>query len=71
MIDNGLFPEIEGANGILTVQSPVSVKGIEKATPQPAPEQVGQHTADELKKIGLSDDEIAKLAESGAIGVAR
>jgi crotonobetainyl-CoA:carnitine CoA-transferase CaiB-like acyl-CoA transferase len=71
MIDNGLFPEIEGANGILTVQSPVSVKGIEKATPQPAPEQVGQDTADELKKIGLSDDEIAKLAESGAIGVAR
>lgn len=71
MIDNGLFPVIEGANGIRTVQSPVSVEGIEKATPQPAPEHVGQHTTEVLKAVGYSDDETAKLAESGAIGIAK
>jgi crotonobetainyl-CoA:carnitine CoA-transferase CaiB-like acyl-CoA transferase len=71
MIDNGLFPEIAGTNGILTVQSPVSVDGQEKATPQAAPEQIGQDTVDELKKVGFSDADIARLAASGAIGIVK
>jgi len=71
MIDNGLFPEIAGTNGIRTVQSPVSVDGQEKATPQAAPEQIGQDTVDELKKVGFSDADIARLAASGAIGIVK
>jgi crotonobetainyl-CoA:carnitine CoA-transferase CaiB-like acyl-CoA transferase len=71
MIDNGLFPEIAGTNGILTVQSPVSVDGQEKATPQAAPEQIGQDTVDELKNVGFSDADIARLAASGAIGIVK
>lgn len=71
MIDNGLFPEIAGTNGILTVQSPVSVDGQEKATPQAAPEQIGQDTVDELRKVGFSDADIARLAASGAIGIVK
>ena len=70
MIDNDFFPVVEGTNGIRTVQSPVSVEGITKATPQPAPEKVGGDTAAELKAVGYSDDEIKKLAEAGSIGVA-
>ncbi len=69
MIDNGLFPEIAGTNGIRTVQSPVSVEDQEKATPRAAPEQIGQHTVVELKKVGFSDADIASLAASGAIGI--
>ncbi|MFA9411521.1 MAG: CaiB/BaiF CoA transferase family protein [Deltaproteobacteria bacterium] len=70
MIDNDFFPVIEGTNGIRTVQSPVSVEGITKATPQPAPDKIGGDTAAELKAVGYSDDEIKKLAEAGSIGVA-
>jgi formyl-CoA transferase len=70
MIDNDFFPVIEGTNGIRTVQSPVSVEGIDKATPQPAPEYVGGDTEQELKAVGYSDGEIKKLAEAKAIGVA-
>jgi len=71
MIENGLFPEIMGTNGILTVQSPVSVDGQEKAAPQAAPEHVGQDTVEELKKVGFRDADIARLAGSGAIGIAK
>jgi crotonobetainyl-CoA:carnitine CoA-transferase CaiB-like acyl-CoA transferase len=70
MIDNDFFPVIEGTNGIRTVQSPVSVEGITKATPQPAPDKIGGDTAAELKAVGYSDDEIKKLADAGTIGVA-
>jgi crotonobetainyl-CoA:carnitine CoA-transferase CaiB-like acyl-CoA transferase len=70
MIDNGLFPEIAGV-GIRTVKSPVTVDDQEKVTPQSAPEHIGQDTVDELKKIGFNDPDIAKLAESGAIGIVK
>jgi formyl-CoA transferase len=69
MIDNGLFPEVEGTNGFRTVQSPVSVEGIAKAKPQKAPERVGENTIDELKAIGYSDADIKSLAEAGVIGI--
>ena len=69
MILNGFFPEIKGTNGIKTVQSPVYVDGIDKATPQKAPEKVGENTVAELKAIGYKDADIKALAEAGVIGV--
>ncbi|MEX2394247.1 MAG: CaiB/BaiF CoA-transferase family protein [Actinomycetota bacterium] len=39
------------------------------AVGDPSPE-IGGHTAEVLKEIGYSDDEITKLADTGAIGIA-
>jgi len=69
MIDNGLFPEVEGTNGFRTVQSPVTVEGIQKAVPQMAPEKIGGDTVAELKALGYNDADIKSLAEAGAIGI--
>ncbi len=70
MIDNGLFPEVPGTNGLRTVQSPVSVDGIAKKTPQKAPEHIGGDTLAELKAVGYSENDIKSLAQAGVIGVA-
>jgi formyl-CoA transferase len=66
----GCFPVIEKTNGVRTVRSPITVEGFDHETPQPAPDQVGQDTVECMQVAGYSDDEIAKLAASGAIGVA-
>lgn len=67
MIANGFFPEIEGTDGIKTVQSPIQVEGKEKVKPKKAPE-FGEHTAELLKSLNYSDSEIADLVQAGAVG---
>lgn len=65
----GLWPEVEGMQGVRTVNSPINVSGVEKVKPKPAPEKVGGDTAAELKLVGYSDDEIRALAKAKVIGV--
>ena len=69
MIANGCFPEIEGLDGIRTIDSPIQIEGFEKVKPQKPP-TVGGNTITELKAVGYSEEEIQKLAESGAVGIA-
>jgi formyl-CoA transferase len=70
MIANGCFPEVEGAEGIRTVDSPMNIhsEGVEKTRPQ-APPNVGEHTAQVLASSGYSDESIEALAAAGAVGL--
>lgn len=70
MIANGCFPEVEGADGIRTVDSPIQVEGIEKVKPQKPP-VVGGDTMAELISVGYSEEQIKKMAEAGAAGLPR
>jgi formyl-CoA transferase len=49
------------------VDSPFRISGVEKRPPQPAPE-LGQHTAQILKELGYSDEDVARLKDAGAVG---
>lgn len=69
MIANGCFPEVEGVDGIRTIDSPIQIEGFKKVKPQKPP-TVGGNTMAELKAVGYSEEEIQKLAESGAVGIA-
>lgn len=68
MIANGCFPEVEGTDGIRTIDSPMKVHGFEKIKPQNPP-VIGGNTISELSAIGYSEEEIQKMAEAGAIGL--
>ncbi|KUJ85246.1 hypothetical protein AVO45_17235 [Ruegeria marisrubri] len=72
MIANGCFPEVEGADGIRTVDSPMQIfsEGVEKVKPQNPP-AVGEHTVSELMAVGFTEDEIKALAEAKAAGLPR
>ncbi len=72
MIANGCFPEVEGANGMRTIDSPIQIQGegIEKVKPQNPP-AVGEHTVTELTALGYSEDDLKSLAEARAIGLPR
>lgn len=70
MIANGCFPEVEGVDGIRTIDSPIQIEGFEKVKPQKPP-TVGGNTMAELKAVGYSEEEIQKLAESGAVGISK
>ncbi|GAA5188713.1 CaiB/BaiF CoA-transferase family protein [Ferrimonas gelatinilytica] len=72
MIANGCFPEVEGADGVRTIDSPIQVRGngIEKVKPQNPP-GIGEHTMSELKALGYSEDEIKAMAEGHAVGLPR
>ncbi len=72
MIANGCFPEVEGADGIRTVDSPMQInsEGYERVKPQ-APPAVGEHTIAELTALGYSEEEIKALAEARVIGLPR
>lgn len=73
-------PQIR-ANGILidfehpvhgpmqTVDSPISLRGIEKTPPTAAPE-IGQHTAEVLGAMGYDDAKIQALVDGGVVEVA-
>lgn len=62
---NGLLPEIEGANGLRTVDSPIRMTGEEKRKPHRAP-AIGEHTRNILADFGFGEDEISRMIESGA-----
>ena len=70
MIANGCFPEVEGADGMRTIDSPIQVQaeGIEKVKPQNPP-AIGEHTMSELKAVGFSEDDIKAMAEAKAVGL--
>ncbi len=53
----------------LTVNSPIWIRGQEKAKPRPAP-RVGEHSEEILRTAGYSDMEIRALREEGVIGQA-
>jgi len=55
---NGVFPEIEP--GLRTVSNPLTIAGVEKAKPRMAP-KVGEHTAEVLRSVGLTEDAIHGL----------
>ncbi|WP_373031058.1 CaiB/BaiF CoA transferase family protein [Sulfurovum sp.] len=70
MIANGCFPEVEGTDGIRTIDSPIQVHGVEKVKPQNPP-AIGANTMSELMSVGYSEDEIKEMAASGAVGLPR
>ncbi len=66
----GLWQDVEGMEGVRTVNSPINVSGVDKVKPRPAPDKVGGDTAAELQLIGYSDEEIEALVKAKVIGVA-
>ena len=72
MIANGCFPEVEGAQGIRTVDSPMQIhsEGYEKVKPQNPP-GIGEHTLPELTALGYSEEEIKAMVEAKAVGLPR
>ncbi len=72
MIANGCFPEVEGADGIRTVDSPMQIhgEGIEKVKPQNPP-GIGEHTLSELTAVGYSEADIKAMAEAKVVGLPR
>ncbi len=64
----GMFRELDDPRygRLRTVDSPMLVEGETKAPPRPAPE-LGEHTGDLLRELGLEAQEIASLAEAGAV----
>ncbi|HHX8475156.1 CoA transferase [Vibrio sp. VGrn 2] len=72
MIDNGCFPEVEGAEGIRTVDSPIQIQaeGVNKVSPK-RPPAIGEHTLTELTALGYSEEDVQALAEARAVGLPR
>ncbi len=59
---------IDGPNGQFhTLNTPFEIAGADIGPRGPAP-TAGQHTHEVLREVGLSDGEIAALAENGALG---
>ncbi len=70
MHENGIFREIAGSEGMLTVDTPIKLEGAEKVAPGPAPE-IGQHTVEVLQGLGYTDGQIREMVESGAARAAK
>lgn len=72
MIANGCFPEVEGTDGIRTIDSPIQVEGegLEKVKPKNPP-GIGEHTMSELMALGYSEEEVKAMAEARAVGLPR
>ena len=64
----GMFRDLDHPEygRLRTVDSPVLIQGEDKAEPRPAPE-LGEHTGDLLRELGLDASEIASLAERGVV----
>ena len=59
---------IDGPQGSFrTLNTPFAIDGADVGPRGPAP-KTGEHTHEVLSELGLSDDEIAQLAASGALG---
>jgi crotonobetainyl-CoA:carnitine CoA-transferase CaiB-like acyl-CoA transferase len=66
LLDNDVFVAFEG-DSMLTVDSPISVKGADKVQPRPAPD-IGQHSEEVLLEAGYNASTIRALQESGVVG---
>ena len=64
----GMFRDLDHPQygRLRTVDSPVLIEGEDKVKPQPAPE-LGEHTGDLLRELGLDAAEIANLANRGIV----
>ena len=64
----GMFRDLDHPKygRLRTVDSPVLIEGEDKVKPQPAPE-LGEHTGDLLRELGLDAAEIEGLADRGVI----
>ncbi len=64
----GMFRDLDHPRygRLRTVDSPVFVHGEDKVAPQAAPE-LGEHTGDLLRELGLDASEISSLARAGVI----
>jgi crotonobetainyl-CoA:carnitine CoA-transferase CaiB-like acyl-CoA transferase len=51
---------------LMTVNSPIEIRGQKKVTPRPAP-RVGEHSEEVLREAGYSETEIAALRAEGVI----
>jgi len=60
-----LVPFADGSS--LTVNSPIWIRGQQKAAPRPAP-SVGEHSEEVLPEVGYSGSEITALRAEGVIG---
>ncbi len=65
---NDVFAEVEvpGFGKVGTVNSPLTLGGVELEAPRPAPE-VGEHTAEILGTLGMSSEAIADLEKRGVV----
>ncbi|RRJ82415.1 CaiB/BaiF CoA transferase family protein [Aestuariirhabdus litorea] len=70
MMANGCFPEIEGTPGHRTIDSPIQIEGFEKVKPRKVSE-IGGDTVTEMKAVGYSEAQIQRLAEEGAVHIAK
>ncbi len=62
------WSEIDGPEGSFrTLNTPFDIAGADVEPRGPAP-KTGQHTHEVLQELGLTDDELADLAASGALG---
>jgi len=67
----GMFFEMNHPTAGPIKQMSTPLKLANRSTPHLPPPRLGEHTADILKQIGLSAEEIQSLAEAGTIGVDR
>jgi len=65
LASEAVVPFADGSS--LTVNSPIWIRGQEKAKPRPAP-TVGEHSEEVLRAAGYSDAEILILRTEGVIG---
>jgi crotonobetainyl-CoA:carnitine CoA-transferase CaiB-like acyl-CoA transferase len=65
LASEAVVPFADGSS--LTVNSPIWIRGQDKARPRPAP-AVGEHSEEVLRKAGYSDTEIGTLRAEGVIG---
>lgn len=65
--ENAFLREIAGTR-LRTVDSPICLDGLAKVQPRMAPD-IGQHSTAILSDLGFSEDEIARLADEGVIGL--
>ena len=66
MKDNDVLVPFEN-DTLLTINSPIWVRGTGKVTPRKPPE-LGQHSDEVLHAAGYGDGELEKRRASGAVG---